>query len=177
MLLCRPFVSNSLDFDQRLQRALQLIQEGELSHAARTLESYGLAPGNQDTLDELRNPLLRPPAPLVPPSFSFHIFESPSRITLDKQIFTEVLRSSRRGLNTGLSINRNEFLRLCLEDDVALDLLYDSCNQLARAEIPSCIVQALQYSLITAILKENGKIRGISAGDTFRRLTTKVLAR
>ena len=114
---------------------------------------------------------------MIPPPLSFHTFESPSRIVLDKLIFIDVLRTTRRGLSAGLSQHRNEFLRLCLEDDVALNLLYDAANQLARAEVPSCIVQALQYSLLTALLKENGKIRGISAGDTFRRLTTKTLAR
>ena len=34
-----------------------------------------------------------------------------------------------------------------------------------------------QFSQITTTLKPNGKIRGISAGDSFRRLTTKSIAR
>eukprot|EP00973_Karenia_brevis_P022200 3055849-Karenia_brevis.AAC.1 len=32
-------------------------------------------------------------------------------------------------------------------------------------------------SQITALLKDNGRIRGIAAGDTFRRLVSKTLAR
>ena len=33
------------------------------------------------------------------------------------------------------------------------------------------------YIGITALLKDNGRVRGISAGDTFRRLVSKALAR
>ena len=119
LAVSKTFTSNSNDFERRLQRALQLIKDGELSYAARTLESHGLAPGTQSTLDELKNPQLRPPNPVIPPFLSFHIFESPSRIILDKHIFIDVLKSTRRGLSAGLSLHRNKFLRLYLEDNLA----------------------------------------------------------
>ncbi len=51
---------------ERLKKAMQLVEEGQLSHAARTLQSAVLAPGSQETLNELRDPRLRPPAPVEP---------------------------------------------------------------------------------------------------------------
>ena len=45
---------------------MKLIEEGELSHAARMLQSLELAPGTQAMLEELRDENLRPPVPAVP---------------------------------------------------------------------------------------------------------------
>ena len=98
-------------------------------------------------------------------------------ITLDKDVFASVLRQSRRGKSAGLSGNRNEFLRLCLEDGASFDLLYAAAQQLANAEVPEEIVVALALSKLTALLKPNGRVRGIAAGDVFRRLVSKTLAR
>ena len=45
----------------RLAQAAQLIEQGEFSHAARTLKPGSVAPSTPATLAELRNPELRPP--------------------------------------------------------------------------------------------------------------------
>jgi len=161
----------------KLAKALHLIEQGELSHAARALHSPGLAPGNDTTLDELRDPALRPDQPSEDlPAAAFEP-QGPHTITLDKNIFGEVLRQARKGKSAGLAGNRNEYLRLCLEEDSSFDLLYSVADILAAAEVPEEVVRALAVSKLTAMLKPNGRIRGISSGDVFRRLVAKTLAR
>ena len=98
-------------------------------------------------------------------------------LELDKQVFSDTLRSSRRGLSSGLSGSRNEYLKLVLEDDVAVDLLFAAASRLAHARVPECIISAMKMSKLTATLKPNGRVRGLSAGEVFRRLTSKCIAR
>ena len=45
---------------ERTQNAERLIENGELSHASRMLCSNGVAPGDANTLAQLRDPALRP---------------------------------------------------------------------------------------------------------------------
>ena len=158
-------------------KALELVQKGELSHAARELQSRVLAAGNQATLDELRNEELRPPRPSEPLPHAALDPQPQQQLELNKDIFGTVLRQSRRGKSSGLGGNRNEYLRLCLEDDCSFNLLHAVGQILARAEVPQEIVQALAMSKLTAMIKPNGRIRGIAAGDAFRRLVSKALAR
>ena len=48
---------------------------------------------------------------------------------------------------------------------------------MARAQVPTEILQALALSKLTALLKPNDRVRGISANDTFRRFDSKILAK
>ena len=73
--------------------------------------------------------------------------------------------------------HRYEYLKLCLEDGATLDNLYYVATKFAQARLPLPIRQASALSKITALLKPNGKVRGICAGDAFRRLVSKALAR
>ena len=57
---------STMDLSAKLKRAVQLAEIGELSHAARELQSVGLAPGTSDTFAQLTNPQLRPAAPAEP---------------------------------------------------------------------------------------------------------------
>jgi len=136
--------SRDLSEDQllakQLAKALHLAEQGELSHAARELRSSGLAPGNRDTLEELRDPNLRPTQPSEPLPEGLDTFVPACPIELDKQIFAEVLRSSRRGLSAAVTGNRNEYLKLCLEDGIAFNLLHQAASRLARAQVPEPII-------------------------------------
>ena len=71
----------------------------------------------------------------------------------------------------------NECLKLCLEDDAALKLLLAAAELVAQGDLPKVVQDAMRLSQLTAILKESGRVCGISAGDTFRRLVGKCLAR
>ena len=161
--------------EAKLRAASALAERGELSHAARMLKSTGLAPGTRATLDELRSQrpqALRDP---LPPEVSE--YQPQEVVRLDADIFTAVLRETRKGLSAGLGGTRNEYLRLCLEDDAALKLLLTTAEFVAQGNLPPVVQDAMRLSQLTAILKESGRVRGISAGDTLRRLVGKCLAR
>jgi len=98
-------------------------------------------------------------------------------VRLDADIFTAVLRETRKGLSAGLGGTQNEYLKLCLEDDAALKLLLAAAELVAQGDLPEVVQDAMRLSQLTAILKESGRVRGISAGDTLRRLVGKCLAR
>lgn len=71
---------------------------------------------------------------------------------------------------------RYEHYKLCLEDYVAFDALGDVAERLAQAQVPEKVQQALGISAMSALVKPNKKVRGITAGNTFRRLVSKTLA-
>ena len=147
---------------------------GELNHTARELQSAGLAPGSPETLAELSDPILRPRHPSEP--IASHAVPTVD-ITLDKDIFGTVIRDARRGVSAGIAGLRNEYLRLSLDDDLLFDSLYDLALILARDQVPTEVSNFLKLARLTALLKPNGRIRGISSGDTFRRLVSKTIAR
>ena len=162
---------------QKLDQALRLAKMGELSHAARVLSSSGLAAGTDATLRELRDPQLRPAEPAEPFPDGLHAFQPAGMLTLDRQLFGDVLRQTRRGLSAGLWGARYEHYNICLENDTAFEALGNVAERLARAQVPVAIRDALHVSSLTALTKPNNRVRGISAGDTFRRLVAKTLAR
>ena len=163
--------------ESRLRAAAALIHQGEFSHAARLLQSNGVAPGTADTLQELRNPPLRPQERVDPIPGDLLRPRHDRAVELDPDTFAEVLGGTRKGLSAGLGGHRYEYFKLCLEDDEALRLLTAAAQHLAQAAVPAAVVSATELSSITALLKDNGRIRGIAAGDTFRRLVSKALAR
>ena len=148
-----------------------------MSNAARELLSSGLAPGNDATLRELQNPQLRPATPTEPFPDGFQAFQPASPITLDRDLFGYALRQTRRGLSAGLWGARCEPYKICLENDIAFEAPCDVAERLARARVPLIVRDALRASPLTALAKSNNKVKGISAGDTFRRLVAKTLAR
>ena len=60
---------------------------------------------------------------------------------------------------------------------MALDSFYDIASILAQGAMPSAITDFLKVARLTALLKPNGRVRGIASGDTFRRLVAKTIAR
>ena len=119
------------DVQRRAARALALVQMGELSAGRQALEGAELAPGSEETLRELRNPLKRPPrarAPL-PPRVLEH---DPGRpFELEEDRFAQVLRSSRRGAAAGPSGMTSDHLRPVLDSVGDSHLLFMMGEQLA----------------------------------------------
>ena len=70
----------------------------------------------------------------------------------------------------------NKCLKRCLEDDQSLELLTSAAQKLAEGDVPPEIVRAMRVSSITALSKDNGRVRGIVAGSVIRRLTCKAVA-
>ena len=165
------------DLDQRATRAEMLVQVGELSAARQALEGAELAPGNQATLNALKDPARRPPRPreALPPDLLAHTPDAP--FDLDEHIFNRNLRSSRRGTAGGPSGMTTEHLRPLLDDMRSLHLFFRVSERLARAQIPEGVADLLRLGRITALSKPDGGVRGIVAGDVVRRLVARTIAK
>ncbi len=58
-----------------------------------------------------------------------------------------------------------------------MELLGYVCERTAQADLPQAIAPALLLSRLTALQRSGGRVRGVAAGCTFRRLVGKALAR
>ena len=155
------------------ERARLLIQRGELSHAARALRGTGLAPGTSNTLTQLTNPALRPPALTVGFSEAALHYLPGEPLHLDRDLLATNLRSARRGLSPGVGGTRNEHLKLALEDEAALGHLGEIAERLAQADVAGEIAAALRMCRTMALVKAGEKIRGTCARDSFPRLVAR----
>ena len=132
------------DITRRAARALALVQMGELSAGRQALEGGALAPGNMETLRELRDPMRRPAQirqPL-PPQVTDHMPDRP--FELEEYRFAQVLRSSRKGAAAGPLGMTADHLRPVLENPRDTHLLFTLGEKLARAEIADSIVGAIR---------------------------------
>ena len=79
-------------------------------------------------------------------------------------------------MSAGLGSTRNEHLKIALEDEHVTADLAEVAQHLAKADVPAEIAQAIRMCRLTAVQKTNGKVRGLNAGDSFRRLVARTLA-
>ena len=169
------------DAEARRQRLLEdavaLVRAGGLSKARQLLASRGLAPGTAETLAELRDPARRPPRPAADLPPAARAFQPARPVELDRRIWTDCVRSAPKGSSSSLSGASFELLKLALDEDETLELQAAVAERYARAEIPASVARALGTGRMTALLKDNGRARGIVAGDAFRRLVGKALCR
>ena len=134
-----------------LQRAITLIEDGELSRACRLLHDSGMAPLTPGVVDQLRrkHPPRRTPMPAELPG----VF---SRITVS---LTETFRKLRRRRGTGPSGMRNEYLRALaahFDDPRASQVMprYDAfATSLANAELPSWFYLLYGSSRLVPLVK------------------------
>jgi len=164
------------DWAQRLEKAKQLASRGELSSASRLLRSNGLAPGNEETLHQLTDPNLRPPSRILDFPAEVLNYQPDEAVQLSKPIFISNLRSARRGSSGSLSGHRNEHLKCCLDDEGALGDLCNIAQSLTENDVPVEIQEAYRLCKLTALKKNATKVRGLNAGDPFRRLVARTLA-
>ena len=168
-----------LDVDAKLRAAEQRARWGELSHARQELVGTPLAPRTMETYYKLCDPAGRPQQPRSLERLQQVCqFQPESAVELDYSRFISNVRSAPRGKSGGLSGMRNEHLK-CLVFSPRLEdakALYYVAETLARAEIPESIRKGLALARMTALDKGAEKVRGIAAGDTFRRVVAKTLA-
>ena len=55
-------------------------------------------------------------------------------------------------------------------------LITEAAEHLSKADLPTEIGDALAMGAMTALMKDNGRIRGIVTGDTFRRGVARTMA-
>ena len=98
-------------------------------------------------------------------------------MNLDVATFTKCLASAPSGSAPGPGGCTYEMLKLCLDDAETSHLLYRAAEDLARAQAPESITRAFMCATMTALQKQDGGVRGIATGTSFRRLVAKTLAR
>ena len=65
---------------------------------------------------------------------------------------------------------------MLLDDETATLLVTEAAEHLCVADVPGEIADALGLGALTALVKDNGRIRGIVTGDTFRRGVARTMA-
>ena len=174
----QSMVSETQQEARAIETAMALVRKGSLSKARQVLSSRGLAPGTAETLAELRDPARRPeqlsvPLPQVdPPGARQH-----APLDLDRNLWAQCLRSAPKGSSCSLSGASFEMLKISLDDEETLDLQASVAERFARGDVPSPIARGLGMGRLTALQKDTGRVRGIVAGDAFRRLVAKALSR
>ena len=161
---------------KRLEKAMMLVQLGELSSARQALEGAELAPGTQTTLNALKDPSKRPPVPRDPLPRDISDFIPAREFELEEHKFARNLRSSRRGAAAGPSGMTMEHLRPLLDHPPAMHSFFLMAEQFSKALTPRSVVDGLRMGRITALQKPNGGVRGIVAGDAIRRLVSRTIA-
>ena len=165
--------------EARLRAAEQRARLGEISHARQELVGMALAPRTMETYWKLCDHTARPQEPRSADRLrNICAFVPQNLLELDYGRFLSNVRSAPRGKSGGLSGMRNEHLKNLvfsprIEDAKAL---YYVANSFARAEIPESIRKGLALARMTALDKGCERVRGIAAGDTFRRVVAKTLA-
>ena len=117
--------------EKRVERAEALISMGEISVARHALEGSPVAPGNEDTLNALRDEDRHPPVPRE------EIFRAvPARpFQLDKDEFLYCLRTARRGAAGEPTGMKTEHLRPLLDNDDDCNMFHEVAQSFAQDSI------------------------------------------
>ena len=152
--------------EQRADRAVHLARLGELSAARRALLSEPLAPGDQATLQQLRDPNRRPCQPYAPvePALLSWLPEAPVALPAPA-----LLTICVAGLTADIA-------RLLLDDADSSEAFCGVALLLARARLPPSIASALGLGHLVALRKPAGGVRGLVVGDFLRRLVARPVA-
>ena len=88
----------------QIEKAVALVRQGAPSKARQLLTAAALAPGNAQTLAELRDPARRPPSPTEGMPEQLRRSQPPTCASLEKRIFAETLRSAPKN-SSGAAAN------------------------------------------------------------------------
>ena len=163
--------------EKRANRALSLVQMGELSAARQALDGAPIAPGTLATLRVLTDPEKRPPSARQELSDEILHSEPEEPFELNGLEFLMCLHTSRRGAAAGPSGMTADHLFPILESETDSELLTRVASTLATGCVPGEVLQGLRLGQITALKKPDGGVRGIVVGDIFRRLVARTIAR
>ena len=120
---------------------------------------------------------MRPRQPSKPIADHLLNYVPTQKIKLDPSELLAALRAAGRGSAQDLSGTRYEHFRVLIEDEKAWDTFIKLAEAFARAEVPPDIMQAMRMGRMTALQKDDGRVRGIVAGAVIRRLVAKTLTR
>ena len=92
---------NGDSVEKRARRASHMVQLGELSAGRQALEGACLAPGDQKTLEALKDPDRRPALPRNSVPDDIAQFAPAEEFSLAQDLFLANVRSARRGAAPG----------------------------------------------------------------------------
>ena len=133
-----------------------------------------MAPGDEATLLELRSK--RPQAVVQELPEAVRSFCPTDPVDLDRKVFLEGLRSAPKGSSPGPGGGTYEHLKVMLDEEDDVELLFEAAASFAKAELPTAVAEALMLARLTALRKESGGVRGIATGTSMRRLVARALA-
>ena len=145
--------------ERRADRAEALVCMGELSAGRQALEGAPVAPGNDRTLRELRNPVRRPPQLRAPLSEDLQTAQPQVPFELDQALLLKNFKSARRGAAAGPSGMTTEHLRPLLDSEEDCEKFWFFCQAFAQARVPDEVLSAVRMGRITALQKPSGGIR------------------
>ena len=96
---------------------------------------------------------------------------------LDRDAFLRSLKTAPRGSSPGPGGCTYEHLKVLMDDQDTLELLFEAATSLAQAKVPASVAVALTTARLTALSKRDGGVRGIATGCSFRRLVARTLAK
>ena len=112
---------------------------------------------------------------LLCPRPPWHTYQPMLSLSVDADKVLNALRTAGRGSAQDLAGTRYEHFRVLLEDVELWGILCKLLQAFARADVPDEVGQALRLGRMTALQKDNGKVRGIVAGSVLRRLTCRAV--
>ncbi|CAE7379290.1 unnamed protein product, partial [Symbiodinium pilosum] len=154
----------------RAARASALVHIGEFSAVGHALVSEPLAPGNEDTLQQLCDPARRPNAPYAPISPDVLNYKPADAIAFPITAFLAALRTARRGAAACPSGMTNEHVRILLDEVEDSQLLHNVAERFAQANVPPDALAALRVGRVVALRKPGGGVRALIVGDVLTRL-------
>ena len=137
--------------ERRADKTEASVCMGELPAGQQSLEGAPVAPGEDRTLRELRNPVRRPPQLRAPLSEDLLTAQPEVPFELDQALLVRNLKSARRGAAGGPSGLTAEHLRPLLDSEAYCDKFGFLCQALAQARIPHEVLSAVRMSRITAL--------------------------
>ena len=136
--------------DDEVAKRADRVHSFVLSAARQALEGAAVASGTEATRTASTDPAKRPPVLGEP--FPRHLAEAvlASRFDLDPVLFSQNLRSARRGAAGGPTGMTSEHLRPLLDDLHHMERFWRMGQELARAATPGDVVDAIRLGRITA---------------------------
>ena len=96
---------------------------------------------------------------------------------MTRSSFLSALRAAPKGFSVSLTGLRYEHLKVALDNERVSEALLSVARLFAQAKVPPEVAKLLRTGTLTALLKPNGKVRGIVAGDSLRRLVARTLSK
>ncbi|GJR85890.1 hypothetical protein Tco_0209901 [Tanacetum coccineum] len=167
-----------LDLTERnLKQCKRKIYDGHYTTVVRVLSSYGVAPYNDATLQELKAKHPFKSAPSLPDT---HIDRHP--LIASQDVVLDRLKSFPRGTSCGCDGLRAQHLMDCLSRAAIaiLDELVSSITQVVNLFLEGkCLTMVGEYiasASLTPLVKPDSGIRLIAVGTVWRRMVSKVCA-